>query len=57
MKACLQLNYNSGPENINLLQINECVASDLVGNPDLHMRFIEEQEIGECIEEEICNMS
>ena len=37
-------------------EINECVVSELVENPDLLARFIEEQEIEECIEE-ICDRS
>ena len=38
-------------------EINRCVVSELVENPDLLARFIEEQEIEECIEEEICDRS
>ena len=38
-------------------EINECAVSALVEYADLLVRFIEEQEIEECIEEEICDRS
>ena len=37
-------------------EINECVVSELIGNPDLLVRFIEEQETEESIKEEVSNI-
>ena len=37
-------------------KVNECVVSELVENPDLPVRFTEEQELEESIKEEVSNI-